>query len=410
MSDPSVGLTDFFKLTNEDGKGYNGSISLRISFKKKELNQIIVSKDLPPPEKLPASKIRIKVCEWKDFQNDIRHPSVKIFIPPILDNIIQTKKITDTNQKSLVWNEQHVLNFQGSVLEGSYSQDIIKFEIWEEKATTFSHVDTLVGVGEVPLQVIFRENKLVEDWYVITASGKDVENKNYDIKNIGMIKLGVEISTTKEEDSSEKKVTEVISSKTQEFLESINREGCVGVNLLEVRNLPDMDTFGGCDPYCEIYLLPKNKDEIQITKHIKGVKSSATFKKEHNNELKLKYHGAIDNQAPSIQVNVMDYDATSAADMIGKTTISLDSLFVLSDIKFGFEGWFSLINEDGSKRGEVKLKIYFEEDEKIINGSKFPSKKKYPPSLSGTVELIAESCSSLQVPSFGVKLKPFVKA
>ncbi len=88
------------------------------------------------------------------------------------------------------------------------------------------------------------------------------------------------------------------------------------VKMVSVRNLPKMDTFGSCDPFCRIVFCGEQVE----TKVVKN-----TYAAEFNEIFKFDLSGG---QTPSaLSIEVLDWDRLGSADVVGKTIIMDSAIF-----------------------------------------------------------------------------------
>jgi Ca2+-dependent lipid-binding protein len=88
------------------------------------------------------------------------------------------------------------------------------------------------------------------------------------------------------------------------------------VKIVSVHNLPKMDTFGSCDPFCKIFFC----GEQHQTKVVKN-----TYAAEFNEMFKFDLCGG---QTPSaLSIEVLDWDRVGAPDVVGKTIVVDSAIF-----------------------------------------------------------------------------------
>eukprot|EP00291_Cryptomonas_curvata_P008243 CAMPEP_0172191692 /NCGR_PEP_ID=MMETSP1050-20130122/23864_1 /TAXON_ID=233186 /ORGANISM="Cryptomonas curvata, Strain CCAP979/52" /LENGTH=303 /DNA_ID=CAMNT_0012866813 /DNA_START=110 /DNA_END=1018 /DNA_ORIENTATION=+ len=86
--------------------------------------------------------------------------------------------------------------------------------------------------------------------------------------------------------------------------------------MVSVRNLPKMDTFGSCDPFCRVVFCGEQME----TKVVKN-----TYEAEFNEIFKFDLSGG---QTPSaLSIEVLDWDRIGSADVVGKTIIMDSAIF-----------------------------------------------------------------------------------
>ena len=88
------------------------------------------------------------------------------------------------------------------------------------------------------------------------------------------------------------------------------------VKMVSVCNLPKMDTFGTCDPFCRIVFCGK-LEETRVMKN--------TYAAEFNQTFEFDLSGG---QTPSaLSIEVLDWDRLGASDVVGKIVIMDSAIF-----------------------------------------------------------------------------------
>ncbi|XP_005986917.1 ras GTPase-activating protein 4 [Latimeria chalumnae] len=116
------------------------------------------------------------------------------------------------------------------------------------------------------------------------------------------------------------------------------------IRIVEGKNLPAKDITGSSDPYCIV----KIDDEATIRTATMWKTLSPFWGEEYNVHLPSTFH--------SVSFYVMDEDALSRDDVIGKVCLSKE---VLAGHPQGFDGWLNLteIDPDDEVQGEIHLQI-----------------------------------------------------
>ncbi|XP_029817118.1 ras GTPase-activating protein 4 [Manacus vitellinus] len=120
--------------------------------------------------------------------------------------------------------------------------------------------------------------------------------------------------------------------------------GAVSIRIVEGRNLPVKDITGSSDPYCIV----KIDDEAIIRTATVWKTLSPFWGEEYEVQLQPNFH--------SISIYVMDEDALSRDDVIGKVCITRD---MLVEHPKGYSGWMSLseVDPDEEVQGEIHLRV-----------------------------------------------------
>lgn len=116
------------------------------------------------------------------------------------------------------------------------------------------------------------------------------------------------------------------------------------IRIVEGKNLPAKDITGSSDPYCIVKI-----DNETIVRTATVWKTLSPFwGEEYKVHLPSSFH--------SVSFYVMDEDALSRDDVIGKVTLSRD---LLAEHTKGFSGWLNLaeIDPDEEVQGEIHLQI-----------------------------------------------------
>ncbi|KAM7088274.1 LOW QUALITY PROTEIN: ras GTPase-activating protein 4-like [Ciconia maguari] len=122
------------------------------------------------------------------------------------------------------------------------------------------------------------------------------------------------------------------------------RRSSLSIRIVEGRNLPAKDITGSSDPYCIV----KIDDEAIIRTATVWKTLSPFWGEEYEVHLQPTFH--------SISIYVMDEDALSRDDVIGKVCITRD---MLAEHPKGYSGWVSLseVDPDEEVQGEIHLRV-----------------------------------------------------
>ncbi|XP_074016628.1 ras GTPase-activating protein 4-like [Numenius arquata] len=122
------------------------------------------------------------------------------------------------------------------------------------------------------------------------------------------------------------------------------RRSALSIRIVEGRNLPAKDITGSSDPYCIV----KIDDEAIIRTATVWKTLSPFWGEEYEVHLHPTFH--------SISIYVMDEDALSRDDVIGKVCITRD---MLAEHPKGYSGWMSLseVDPDEEVQGEIHLRV-----------------------------------------------------
>ncbi|XP_066419454.1 ras GTPase-activating protein 4-like isoform X1 [Molothrus aeneus] len=122
------------------------------------------------------------------------------------------------------------------------------------------------------------------------------------------------------------------------------RRSALSIRIVEGRNLPAKDITGSSDPYCIV----KIDDEAIIRTATVWKTLSPFWGEEYEVQLQPGFH--------SISIYVMDEDALSRDDIIGKVCITRD---MLAEHPKGYSGWMSLseVDPDEEVQGEIHLRV-----------------------------------------------------
>ncbi|XP_049659278.1 collagen alpha-1(II) chain-like isoform X6 [Accipiter gentilis] len=122
------------------------------------------------------------------------------------------------------------------------------------------------------------------------------------------------------------------------------RRSALSIRIVEGRNLPAKDITGSSDPYCIVKI-----DNEAIVRTATVWKTLSPFwGEEYEVQLQPNFH--------SISIYVMDEDALSRDDVIGKVCITRD---MLAEHPKGYSGWMSLseVDPDEEVQGEIHLRV-----------------------------------------------------
>ncbi|XP_068766392.1 ras GTPase-activating protein 4 isoform X2 [Struthio camelus] len=128
------------------------------------------------------------------------------------------------------------------------------------------------------------------------------------------------------------------------------RRSSLSIRIVEGRNLPAKDITGSSDPYCIVKI-----DNEAIVRTATVWKTLSPFwGEEYEVRLQPSFH--------CVSFYVMDEDALSRDDVIGKVCITRD---VLAEHPKGFSGWLSLseVDPDEEVQGEIHLRVEVLESE-----------------------------------------------
>ncbi|KAM6242244.1 ras GTPase-activating protein 4B [Porphyrio hochstetteri] len=122
------------------------------------------------------------------------------------------------------------------------------------------------------------------------------------------------------------------------------RRSALSIRIVEGRNLPAKDITGSSDPYCIV----KIDDEAIIRTATVWKTLSPFWGEEYELCLQPTFH--------SVSIYVMDEDALSRDDIIGKVCITRDTL---AEHPKGFSGWVNLseVDPDEEVQGEIHLRV-----------------------------------------------------
>ncbi|KAM6049463.1 ras GTPase-activating protein 4B [Chlamydotis macqueenii] len=122
------------------------------------------------------------------------------------------------------------------------------------------------------------------------------------------------------------------------------RRSALSIRIVEGRNLPAKDITGSSDPYCIV----KVDDEAIIRTATVWKTLSPFWGEEYEVHLQPTFH--------SVSIYVMDEDALSRDDVIGKVCITRD---MLAEHPKGYSGWVSLseVDPDEEVQGEIHLRV-----------------------------------------------------
>ncbi|XP_071620936.1 ras GTPase-activating protein 4-like isoform X1 [Heliangelus exortis] len=122
------------------------------------------------------------------------------------------------------------------------------------------------------------------------------------------------------------------------------RRSALSIRIVEGRNLPAKDITGSSDPYCIV----KIDDEAIIRTATVWKTLSPFWGEEYEVQLQPNFH--------SVSIYVMDEDALSRDDVIGKVCITRD---MLAEHPKGYSGWVSLseVDPDEEVQGEIHLRV-----------------------------------------------------
>nr|XP_021142695.1 ras GTPase-activating protein 4 isoform X2 [Columba livia] len=122
------------------------------------------------------------------------------------------------------------------------------------------------------------------------------------------------------------------------------RRSALSIRIVEGRNLPAKDITGSSDPYCIV----KIDDEAIIRTATVWKTLSPFWGEEYKVHLQPTFH--------SVSIYVMDEDALSRDDVIGKVYITRDMLVEHPE---GYSGWVSLseVDPDEEVQGEIHLRV-----------------------------------------------------
>lgn len=122
------------------------------------------------------------------------------------------------------------------------------------------------------------------------------------------------------------------------------RRSALSIRIVEGKNLPAKDITGSSDPYCIV----KIDDEAIIRTATVWKTLSPFWGEEYEVHLQPTFH--------SISIYVMDEDALSRDDVIGKVCITRDTL---AEHPKGYSGWMSLseVDPDEEVQGEIHLRV-----------------------------------------------------
>ncbi|XP_055653786.1 ras GTPase-activating protein 4-like isoform X1 [Falco peregrinus] len=122
------------------------------------------------------------------------------------------------------------------------------------------------------------------------------------------------------------------------------RRSALSIRIVEGRNLPAKDITGSSDPYCIV----KIDNEAIIRTATVWKTLSPFWGEEYEVHLQPTFH--------SISIYVMDEDALSRDDVIGKVCITRD---MLAEHPKGYSGWVSLseVDPDEEVQGEIHLRV-----------------------------------------------------
>ncbi|XP_064379454.1 ras GTPase-activating protein 4-like isoform X1 [Dromaius novaehollandiae] len=122
------------------------------------------------------------------------------------------------------------------------------------------------------------------------------------------------------------------------------RRSSLSIRVVEGRNLPAKDITGSSDPYCIVKI-----DNEAIVRTATVWKTLSPFwGEEYEVHLQPSFH--------SVSFYVMDEDALSRDDVIGKVCLTRD---MLAEHPKGFSGWLSLseVDPDEEVQGEIHLRL-----------------------------------------------------
>ncbi|KAM9272471.1 ras GTPase-activating protein 4-like [Morus bassanus] len=122
------------------------------------------------------------------------------------------------------------------------------------------------------------------------------------------------------------------------------RRSALSIRIVEGRNLPAKDITGSSDPYCIV----KINDEAIIRTATVWKTLSPFWGEEYEVHLQPTFH--------SVSIYVMDEDALSRDDVIGKVCITRD---MLAEHPKGYSGWVRLseVDPDEEVQGEIHLQV-----------------------------------------------------
>ncbi|KAM6315698.1 ras GTPase-activating protein 4-like [Podargus strigoides] len=122
------------------------------------------------------------------------------------------------------------------------------------------------------------------------------------------------------------------------------RRSALSIRIVEGRNLPAKDITGSSDPYCIV----KIDDETIIRTATVWKTLSPFWGEEYEVHLQPTFH--------SVSIYVMDEDALSRDDVIGKVCITRD---MLAEHPKGYSGWMNLseVDPDEEVQGEIHLRV-----------------------------------------------------
>ncbi|XP_065709242.2 ras GTPase-activating protein 4-like [Patagioenas fasciata] len=128
------------------------------------------------------------------------------------------------------------------------------------------------------------------------------------------------------------------------FPPTMARRSALSIRIVEGRNLPAKDITGSSDPYCIV----KIDDEAIIRTTTVWKTLSPFWGEEYEVHLQPTFH--------SVSIYVMDEDALSRDDVIGKVCITRDMLVEHPE---GYSGWVSLseVDPDEEVQGEIHLRV-----------------------------------------------------
>jgi Ca2+-dependent lipid-binding protein len=108
------------------------------------------------------------------------------------------------------------------------------------------------------------------------------------------------------------------------------------VKMVSVCNLPKMDMFGTCDPFCKI-LFCGEQNETKVIKN--------TYAADFNETFRFDLSGGKSPSAMSIEV--LDWDRVGSADVVGKTIVVDSAIFDVMK-KAGWQEFeYEVISPDG---------------------------------------------------------------
>ncbi|XP_051491882.1 ras GTPase-activating protein 4-like isoform X3 [Apus apus] len=122
------------------------------------------------------------------------------------------------------------------------------------------------------------------------------------------------------------------------------RRSALSIRIVEGKNLPAKDITGSSDPYCIV----KIDDEAIIRTATVWKTLSPFWGEEYEVHLQPTFH--------SVSIYVLDEDALSRDDVIGKVCITRE---MLAEHPKGYSGWMSLseVDPDEEVQGEIHLRV-----------------------------------------------------